>query len=159
MRYDADVWSASLETGYALRPFVAGSALADLVVEPKAQLLYNHYKAQDATLQGHAHAKRQAQRRHHPRRRAHLSQGRARCAATEDPAVPGSQLGPLARHPSVRMGANTLDTAPSRNALELKLGAQGQIGRNVQVSAQAIGQLGSGGQRGYGGMLNVSYRW
>ena len=56
------------------------------------------------------------------------------------------------------MGANTLDTAP-RNALELKLGAQGQIGRNVQVSAQAIGQLGSGGQRGYGGMLNVSYRW
>ena len=57
------------------------------------------------------------------------------------------------------MGANTLDTAPSRNALELKLGAQGQIGRNVQVSAQAIGQLGSGGQRGYGGMLNVSYRW
>ena len=43
------------------------------------------------------------------------------------------------------MGANTLDTAPSRNALELKLGAQGQIGRNVQVSAQAIGQLGSGG--------------
>ena len=61
--------------------------------------------------------------------------------------------------PSVRMGANTLDTAPSRNALELKLGAQGQIGRNVQVSAQAIGQLGSGGQRGYGGMLNVSYRW
>ena len=52
LRYDADVWSASLETGYALRPFVAGSALADLVVEPKAQLLYSHYKAQDATLQG-----------------------------------------------------------------------------------------------------------
>ena len=35
LRYDADVWSASLETGYALRPFVAGSALADLVVGPR----------------------------------------------------------------------------------------------------------------------------
>ena len=158
VRYDADVWSASLETGYALRPFVAGSALADLVVEPKAQLLYNHYKAQDATLQG-TRMQRQAQRRHHPRRRAHLSQGRARCAATEDPAVPGSQLGPLARHPVRAHGRQHAGHGPSRNALELKLGAQGQIGRNVQVSAQAIGQLGSGGQRGYGGMLNVSYRW
>ena len=158
MRYDADVWSASLETGYALRPFVAGSALADLVVEPKAQLLYNHYKAQDATLQG-TRMQRQAQRRHHPRRRAHLSKAA--------PDAPQPKIRPFLEAnwvhspgtPSVRMGANTLDTAPSRNALELKLGAQGQIGRNVQVSAQAIGQLGSGGQRGYGGMLNVSYRW
>ena len=60
--------------------------------------------------------------------------------------------------PSVRMGANTLDTARLATRSN-SLGAQGQIGRNVQVSAQAIGQLGSGGQRGYGGMLNVSYRW
>ena len=98
VRYDADVWSASLETGYALRPFVAGSALADLVVEPKAQLLYNHYKAQDATLQG---TRMQSGKRNAVTTRAgvRIYPGRARCAATEDPAVPGSQLGPLARHP------------------------------------------------------------
>lgn len=159
MRYDADVWSASLETGYALRPFVAGSALADLVVEPKAQLLYNHYKAQDATLQG--------TRMQSGKRNAVTTRAGVRIYPKAAPDAPQPKIRPFLEAnwvhspgtPSVRMGANTLDTAPSRNALELKLGAQGQIGRNVQVSAQAIGQLGSGGQRGYGGMLNVSYRW
>ena len=159
LRYDADVWSASLETGYALRPFVAGSALADLVVEPKAQLLYSHYKAQDATLQG--------TRMQSGKRNAVTTRAGVRIYPKAAPDAPQPKIRPFLEAnwvhspgtPSVRMGANTLDTAPSRNALELKLGAQGQIGRNVQVSAQAIGQLGSGGQRGYGGMLNVSYRW
>ena len=60
--------------------------------------------------------------------------------------------------PSVRMGSNTLDVAQARNALELKLGAQASIARNVQVSAQLVGTAG-GKERGYGGMLNLSYRW
>ena len=47
---------------------------------------------------------------------------------------------------------------PARNALELKLGAETQVTRATQISVQAIGQLGSG-QRGYGGSLNLSYRW
>ena len=142
-----------------MRPFVARSALADLVVEPKAQLLYNHYKAQDATLQG--------TRMQSGKRNAVTTRAGVRIYPKAAPDAPQPKIRPFLEAnwvhspgtPSVRMGANTLDTAPSRNALELKLGAQGQIGRNVQVSAQAIGQLGSGGQRGYGGMLNVSYRW
>ena len=44
--------------------------------------------------------------------------------------------------PSVRMGSNTLDVAQARNALELKLGAQASIARNVQVSAQLVGTAG-----------------
>ena len=34
-RYGSSVWTASLETGYAFKPFAAGSALADIVVEPR----------------------------------------------------------------------------------------------------------------------------
>ena len=50
-RYGSSVWTASLETGYAFKPFAAGSALADIVVEPKAQLIHSRDKAEDATLQ------------------------------------------------------------------------------------------------------------
>ncbi|NMU93887.1 autotransporter outer membrane beta-barrel domain-containing protein, partial [Achromobacter ruhlandii] len=50
VRYRANVWSASLEAGYALKPFAAGSALETLVVEPNAQLVYSRYDARDATL-------------------------------------------------------------------------------------------------------------
>lgn len=60
--------------------------------------------------------------------------------------------------PSVRMDDNTLATAASRNALELKLGMDAQVTRRTQVSAQLIGQFG-GGERGYGGMLNLSHAW
>ena len=111
VRYDADVWSASLETGYALRPFVAGSALADLVVEPKAQLLYNHYKAQDATLQG--------TRMQSGKRNAVTTRAGVRIYPAAAPDAPQPKIRPFLEAnwvhspgtPSVRMGANTLDTA------------------------------------------------
>ena len=51
-RYDSTVWSASAETGYALQPFAERSPLGPLVVEPHVQLVYSHYDAQDAVLQG-----------------------------------------------------------------------------------------------------------
>ena len=56
------------------------------------------------------------------------------------------------------MDDNTLATATSRNAFELKLGMDAQVARRTQVSAQLIGQFG-GGERGYGGMLNLSHAW
>ena len=54
------------------------------------------------------------------------------------------------------MDDNTLATATSRNAFELKLGMDARW--RTQVSAQLIGQFG-GGERGYGGMLNLSHAW
>ena len=59
--------------------------------------------------------------------------------------------------PSVRMDDNTLATAASV-ALELESWAWTPIDPRTQVSAQLIGQFG-GGERGYGGMLNLSHAW
>ena len=49
-------------------------------------------------------------------------------------------------------------TSPRRATRWNSLGAQASIARNVQVSAQLVGTAG-GKERGYGGMLNLSYRW
>ena len=50
-RYTSRVWSASLEGGYAIKPFAPESALADLVIEPHAQIIHARYRANDAMLQ------------------------------------------------------------------------------------------------------------
>ena len=50
-RYASRVWSASLEGGYAVKPFAPDSALANLVIEPHAQIIHARYRANDATLQ------------------------------------------------------------------------------------------------------------
>ena len=162
MRYDADVWSASLETGYALRPFVAGSALADLVVEPKAQLLYSHYKAQDATLQG--------TRMQSGKRNAVTTRAGVRIYPKAAPDAPQPKIRPFLEAnwvhspgtPSVRM-APTRWTRPRLATRSNSSSARKGRSDAMWVSAQAIGQLGSGGQRGYGGMLTSaiagSFRW
>lgn len=159
VRYRSDVWSASLEGGYALKPFAAGSALEALVIEPNAQLVYSRYRAQDATLQG-------------TRMRSGDNGGwQSRVGVRLYPQVtpqPGkSSVRPFLEtnwlhrsdDPTVRMGSTTLQAQPSRNALELKVGAEGRVGKAVQVSGHLFGQTGSHSQHGYGGMLNVSYRW
>ena len=157
-RYGSSVWTASLETGYAFKPFAAGSALADIVVEPKAQLIHSRDKAEDATLQG--------MRMRNGSRSDTVMRAGVRIYPKPAPDAAPARIQPFleanwirnAGSPSVRMGSNTLDVAQARNALELKLGAQASIARNVQVSAQLVGTAG-GKERGYGGMLNLSYRW
>ncbi|NMU92308.1 autotransporter outer membrane beta-barrel domain-containing protein, partial [Achromobacter ruhlandii] len=59
----------------------------------------------------------------------------------------------------VGMGSPTLQAKPARNAFELKRGAEGRVGKATQVSGHVFGVAGSGSQHGYGGMINVSYRW
>ena len=136
------------------------SALADLVVEPKAQLLYSHYKAQDATLQG---TRMQSGKRNAVTTRAGVRiypkaapvrrnrrSGRSR--------KPTGSTRPAPRPCAWRQHA---EPAPSRNALELKA-RRARANPDAMcrsLGERAIGQLGSGGQRGYGGMLSVSYRW
>ncbi len=155
-RYRSTVLSASVEAGYAVAPFAAGSALGAIVLEPHAQFVYSRYGAQDATLQdtrmrpGNANTwNSRIGVRVYPQ---------AAAAPVVRPFLEANWLHNFG-NPSVQMGPNTLDAAPSRNSLELKLGAEGRIGRAVRISGHVFSQAGSGDQGGYGGMLNVGYRW
>lgn len=156
-RYHANLFSASIEAGYALAPFARGSTLGSVVLEPHAQLIYSRYDASDAALQG--------TRMRSGNDNAWESRVGVRLypqAAPDTPAVrPFLEANWLHSfgNPAVHMGPNTLDAAMSRSALELKLGAQGQVIRAIQVSGHVFGQAGNNNQRGYGGMLNVGYRW
>lgn len=156
-RYGATVVSASLEAGYAVKPFAPDSALGGLVVQPQAQLTYSRYSAREATLQGtrmrsgnNNSLDARVGGRLYPQTPADAPAARPFLEANWLHRVNGS---------SVKMGGNVLDAKPPRNRLELKLGAEGRVNRSVQVSGHVFGQAGSGGQRGYGGMLNVGYRW
>jgi len=156
-RYHSTVLSASLEAGYAVAPFAPGSALGPVVVEPQAQLVYSRYRADTAALQG--------TRMNSGNDNAWNARVGVRLypqAAPNAPAVrPFLEVNWLHGfgNASVNMGPNTLDATPSRNSLQLKLGAEGRVGRAVQVSGHVFGQAGNDNQRGYGGMLNLSYRW
>ncbi|MBB1628859.1 hypothetical protein A9974_26830 [Achromobacter sp. UMC71] len=158
--YRSNVWSASLETGYAFKPFADGSTLGAVVIEPNAQLVYSRYNAKDATLQGtrmrsgndNAWQSRVGVRVYPQAKPQHADAPSVRPFLEANWLHNGS-------NPSVRMGDNALDALPSRNALELKLGAEGRVTKAVQVTGHVFGQAGSHDQRGYGGMLNVSYRW
>ena len=158
-RYHSNVWSASLESGYALMPFPADSALGQVVVEPNAQLVYSRYDANDATLQG--------TRMRSGNDDAWTSRVGVRVYPAAKPEAGVPAVRPFLEtnwlhsgsNASVRMGTSTLDAVPARNALELKLGAEGRVGKAVQVSGHIFGQAGNDSQRGYGGMLNVRYLW
>ena len=160
VRYRSNVWSASLEAGYALKPFAAGSALAALVVEPNAQWVYSRYDARDATLQG-TRMRSGNDGAWQSRVGVRLYPQDAPTGAAKPavrPFLEANWLRDNAR-PAVRMGSTTLQAQPARNAFELKVGAEGRVGRTAQVSGHVFGQTGNGAQHGYGGMVNVSYRW
>ncbi|RBL79778.1 hypothetical protein DDE05_55650 [Streptomyces cavourensis] len=149
---------------------LAGSRLRDpalcgrldpgsLVIEPNAQVIYSRYDAKDATLQG--------TRMRSDADNAWQSRVGVRVYPRTAPQADKPAVRPFLEtnwlhnggNPKVRMGENTLAAQPARNALELKLGAEGRVGKRVQVSGHVFGQAGEHDQRGYGGMLNVSYRW
>ncbi|WP_029954703.1 autotransporter outer membrane beta-barrel domain-containing protein, partial [Achromobacter sp. DH1f] len=156
-RYHSTVLSASLEAGYAVKPFADSSALGPVIVEPHAQLVYSRYDAQDATLQG--------TRMRSGNDNAWNSRVGVRLYPQATPNTPAVRPFLEANwlhsfgNPSVQMGPNTLDASLSRNSLELKVGAEGRVSRAVQVSGHVFGQAGNNNQRGYGGMVNVGYRW
>ena len=151
------MWSASAETGYALQPFAERSPLGPLVVEPHVQLVYSHYDAQDAVLQGTRMGEGNPGAWD-----AHAGVRMYPAAIAGAPAVrPFMELDWLHRFntPSVRMGPNTLAAASSRDRLELTLGAEGRISHRLLVAGHVFGYEGRGGQHGYGGMVDAGYRW
>ncbi|MCE4054105.1 autotransporter outer membrane beta-barrel domain-containing protein [Pseudomonas sp. Au-Pse12] len=157
--YASSLWSASLESGYALLPFARDSALREWVVEPRGQLIYSRYSANDAHLQGTRLRSAEAD--------AWRSSVGVRFYSLAGQAADGAAIRPFAETnwlhteavPSVHMGSNRFDARPSRDALELKVGAQVRMARDVEVSSHLFGQVGSTRQYGYGGQLNLTYSW
>lgn len=152
--YHSNVWSASLETGYAMTSFAAGSALDGLVMEPNAQFVYSDYRASDAVLQG-------------TRMRSHVNNpwfaraGLRIYPQRETGIRPFLETNLLhyGEKASVQMGSSVLDASLARSMLEMKLGAAGDVGQKLQVSGHVFGQAGNNGQQGYGGMLNARYHF
>ena len=136
--YRSGVWSASVETGYAFKPFAATSVLADLAVEPHVQLTHARYRASGTLLQG-TRMESGASGATALRAGVRVYASRPRPRAAIRPFLEANWLH-RAGTPSVRMGENRLDMTPARNALELKLGAETQVTRATQISVQAIGQ-------------------
>ena len=118
-RYASRVWSASLEGGYAVAAARA-CALANLVIEPHAQIIHARYRANDATLQD--------TRMRSGRNRATLLRGGVRLYPGSRPTRIAARSAPLSRptgcaatRAAVR-GRHAHWRNASRNALELKLG-------------------------------------
>ena len=157
--YDSNLWSASLESGYALAPFAADSPFRAWVVEPRGQLIYSRYTARAADLQdtrlrnGTADAWRSS-----IGVRLYQQPGQAADESVLRPFVETNWLHSEAV-PSVRMGSNSFDARPSRDALELKVGAQLRVARDVELSSHLFGHSGSASEYGYGGQLSLSYSW
>lgn len=157
-RYRSNTWTASVEAGYAFKPFAADSALGAMVVVPQAQLAYTRYDAQDAVLPSMT------------LKNSPASSVTSRVGVRAYPL--GNDAATSAVRPYVEanwlhnsgsakanVGASTFQATPMRDAAELRIGVAGNVRESWQVSGELFGQAGNGGQRGYGGMLNVGYRW
>ncbi len=157
-RYRSNTWTASVETGYALKPFAAESALGSMVVVPQAQFAYTRYDALDAVLPTMTLKNSPASSLSSRVGVRVYPLGHDAAAAPARPYVEANWL-----HNSgsakANVGASTFQATPMRNAAELRIGVAGNVRESLQVSGELFGQAGSGGQRGYGGMLNVGYRW
>ncbi|WP_191578629.1 autotransporter outer membrane beta-barrel domain-containing protein [Achromobacter insolitus] len=156
-RYRSNTWTASVEAGYALKPFAADSALGSMVVVPQAQLAYTRYTAQDAELPSMT-------LKNSPASSVTSRVGVRAYPLGNDAATP---VRPYVEanwlHNSgtakANVGASTFHATPMRDAAELRMGVTGNVRESLQVTGELFGQAGNGGQRGYGGMLNVGYRW
>lgn len=156
-RYHSTVVSASLEAGYALTPFAPGSTLGPLVLQPHVQMTYSRYGAADATLQG-TRMRSGNNDTLDSRLGVRVYPQATAGAPAVRPFLEANWLHGFG-NPSAKMGGNVIDAQVARNNLELKLGAEGYAGRAVKMSGHVFGQAGNNNQRGYGGMVNMAYRW
>ncbi len=156
--YRSHSWTVSVETGYAFSPFAPESALGSMVVIPQAQVAYTRLSTKDAALPGVTYkggndgqVNTRAGVRIYPL-------GMPLATATVRPFLEANWLHATG-NPTADTGAEKIGAEPSRNAGELKLGAEGRLGKSTYLTGYVVGQSGSGDRHGYGGMLNLSYRW
>lgn len=157
-RYHAHAWMASVEAGYAVRPFAPGSVLAAVVVEPQVQVAYTRYDAEDARLPGMKLESGSANSVTTRVGARVYPLGKSEAGATMRPFLEANWLHNTGT-PQVAIGDGRFSVKPLRDAAELKMGAEGRIGKSLYLAGQVSGLAGSGDQRGIGGMLNVTYRW
>ena len=157
-RYRSNTWTASVEAGYAFKPFAADSALGAMVVVPQAQLAYTRYDAQDAALPSMTLKNSPASS---VTSRVGVRAYPLGNDAATSPVRPYVEANWLHNSGSAKanVGASTFHATPMRDAAELRIGVTDNVRESWQVSGELFGQAGNGGQRGYGGMLNVGYRW
>lgn len=157
-RYRSNTWTASVETGYAFKPFAADSALGSMVVVPQAQLAYTRYNAQDAVLPSMTLKNSPASS---VTSRVGVRAYPLGNDAATSPVRPYVEANWLHNSGSAKanVGVSTFQATPMRDAAELRIGVAGNVRESWQVGGELFGQAGNGGQRGYGGMLNVGYRW
>lgn len=157
-RYRSNTWTASVEAGYAFKPFATDSALGAMVVVPQAQLAYTRYDAQDAVLPSMTLKNSPASS---VTSRVGVRAYPLGNDAATSPVRPYVEANWLHNSGSAKanVGASTFQATPMRDAAELRIGVAGNVRESWQVSGELFGQAGNGGQRGYGGMLNVGYRW
>lgn len=157
-QYRSNTWTASVESGYALKPFAPDSALGSMVVVPQAQLIYTRYNAQDAVLPSMT------------LKNSPASSVTSRVGVRAYPLGNDAAMSPVRPYveanwlhnsgtAKANVGASTFHATPMRDAAELRIGVTGNVRESMQVSGELFGQAGNGGQRGYGGMLNIGYRW
>ncbi|CAB3855246.1 hypothetical protein LMG26689_02197 [Achromobacter animicus] len=157
-RYSSNTWTASVETGYAFKPFAAESELGAMVVVPQAQFAYTRYDAQDAVLPSMTLKNSPASSLSSRVGVRVYPLGYDAAASSARPYVEANWLHNSGRA-KANVGASTFHAKPMRDAAELRIGVAGNIRESWQVSGELFGQAGNGGHRGYGGMLNVGYRW
>ena len=157
-RYRSNAWTASVEAGYAFKPFAGDSALGAMVVVPQAQLAYTRYDAQDAVLPSMTLKNSPASS---VTSRVGVRAYPLGNDATTSPVRPYVEANWLHNSGSAKatVGTSTFQATPMRDAAELRIGVTGNVRESWQVAGELFGQAGNGGQRGYGGMLNVGYRW
>lgn len=150
-----DIGPAASEAGYAFQPFAGGALFKTLVVEPHAQVIYDHYRVADAVVSDLR------------LRNGASGNWQSRIGARLHPDAANAVIRPFleanwlytSANPVVRMGDTSPRFLSARNAFELKAGAQARVGTAWRLSAQVFEQSGNGSPRSYGGSVNVSYRW
>ncbi|WP_244197840.1 autotransporter outer membrane beta-barrel domain-containing protein [Caballeronia ptereochthonis] len=155
--YASRVWAGSIEGGWAFA--LGATATGFVLLEPQAQAIYTNYHADDHTESngtvvhagdGGGFTTRIGMRLFH---------------------APASQASPGwlpflelnwwhdTRIASVAFNDVTVSQDGPRNRVEVKVGAQGQIGRQWRVWGNLGYQQGGGGYRSYQGLLGARYLW
>lgn len=166
-KYDSKGWSLSAEAGYgfAVKEFSDGKTW---IIQPHAQLIYTHLKTDDfvskvgteslGTAQGYS-------RFHGSKSSGVLTRLGARTYWT----IPAGNKGlsPFVEvnwlhngiDNKVKVLYDSVDSKIGKNAIEVRLGAQGQVTNRMSVWGQIGGQHGSSDYSRYDIQFGLGWRW
>lgn len=166
-KYDSKGWSLSAEAGYgfAVKEFSDGKTW---IIQPHAQLIYTHLKTDDFVSKVGTESLETAtgySRFHGSKSSGVLTRLGARTYWT----IPAGNKGlsPFAEvnwlhngiDNKVKVLYDSVDSKIGKNAIEVKLGAQGQVTNRMSVWGQIGGQHGSSDYSRYDVQFGLGWRW